>query len=224
MAGAWLAGCQGTAPTAPDAAPSAPAPGPASGASAVHYRVLAQDSEIVVRVYRGGSLARLGHNHVIATRDIDGSLWLDPQTGRASVALGFEKTSLLVDDPALRAANGEDFATDVPADAIAATRDNMLGPRLLDAERYPRIEIRSIETVGTAPGITVQATVQVTDQAFPVTFDTDVEIEDRRITASGEQRLSHAELGLEPFSVMLGALRVQDVMELKYSIVAEQSD
>ena len=47
--------------------------------------------------------------------------------------------SLTVDEAELRAAQGVDFAADVPDSAREGTRRNMLGPAVLDAEHYPQI-------------------------------------------------------------------------------------
>jgi len=42
------------------------------------------------------------------------------------------------------------------------------------------------------------------------------------LTASGEFDLTHAELGLAPYSVALGALRVADRMHVRYRLVAQR--
>ena len=44
-----------------------------------------------------------------------------------------------------------------------------------------------------------------------------------KLTATGEFELTHAELGMKPFSVMLGALQVADKMKFAYRIEAEAS-
>jgi hypothetical protein len=49
---------------------------------------------------------------------------------------------------------------------------------------------------------------------------TTVEIRGDELTASGEFELTHAALGMTPFSVMLGALQVADKMKFVYRIHA----
>jgi hypothetical protein len=46
---------------------------------------------------------------------------------------------------------------------------------------------------------------------------------DRALTASGEARIRQSDLGLTPFSAMLGALQVQDEMRVSFRIVARAS-
>jgi len=50
----------------------------------------------------------------------------------------------------------------------------------------------------------------------PFTLD----ISQGRLTASGATTIRQSSLGLTPFSVMLGGLRVQDELTLKFRLVA----
>ena len=68
-----LAACQ-TSPhraetPAPAPAPAAPSAAPAG---AREYQVVAEESLLQILVYRGGAMARLGHNHVIASHHLSG--------------------------------------------------------------------------------------------------------------------------------------------------------
>ena len=66
--------------------------------------------------------------------------------GASRFELEFSVANLVVDDPMLRSTLGADFASVPTADDIAGTRGNMLGDKVLDGEKYPRIRI-----VGTGP-------------------------------------------------------------------------
>jgi hypothetical protein len=221
------AGCQGTgnAPadgsssTVDTVAPAAP-PAPAS-APGEQWTVIADESLLVARVYRAGRLARMGHDHLIATRALHGTLTLAPVLADSQVEIRFAKSDLLIDDAALRARAGPPFDTEVPAEAIEGTRANLLGPRLLDADQYPMLTVRATAMQGTLAQLLVHASVSVLDRAYPVSFPVAVTIDSNRLVASGSTRITHADIGLEPFSVLLGALRVDETIELDYSIVAE---
>ena len=52
-------------------------------------------SLVAIEVYRGGSLARLGHDHVVASHDVRG--FVAPNAKRAD--LYFRLDSLVVDEP-----------------------------------------------------------------------------------------------------------------------------
>src|SRR5262245_57038327 len=62
------------------------------------YRVDPAESLVVIEVRRGGSLARLGHDHVVASHDVTG--YVSPDEGRADMYLALAR--LAVDEPELR--------------------------------------------------------------------------------------------------------------------------
>src|SRR5216684_4327595 len=99
------------------------------------FRVDPAESLIVIEVRRAGSLARLGHDHVVASHEVGG--YVAPDEGRADlyVALG----RLSVDEAALRTEAG--FDTQPAESDIAGTRANMLG-KVLEAEKFPFALIR----------------------------------------------------------------------------------
>ena len=47
-----------------------------------------------------------------------------------------------------------------------------------------------------------------------------ITVADEVVTASGEFRLTHADLGMEPFSVMMGALAVAPELDFSFDIRA----
>lgn len=174
-------------------------------------------------VFRGGPLASLGHNHVIACRDLAGVVFLMPDRAHSAFELRVPVAQLTVDEPALRGAAGADFAEAVAEDAKADTRRNMLGAALLDADRYPAITLRSGRILRTAGGFQLEIAVAVRDQTrsivVPVTFSEAGE----EIVVTGETRLSQAALGLQPFSVMLGALQVEDELHVRFRVTARRA-
>ena len=40
------------------------------------YQVVGSESLLIVRVYRGGTLARAGHNHIVASHDLAGTVYV----------------------------------------------------------------------------------------------------------------------------------------------------
>jgi len=197
---------------APPPAPVAPLPVvvparplPAAGRLAIDP----QASLIAITVRRGGPLARLGHDHVVAARTVTGDI--DPAGNRAT--LRFRLDAMTVDEPALRREAGLD--TQPSAEAIEGTRRNML-TRVLDAERYPWVDValerQGADTVGAA--ITLHGVTRRYD--VPVTIDATAD----GLRASGTLTLRQTDFGLVPFSVLGGAMAVQDVLELRFAIVA----
>jgi polyisoprenoid-binding protein YceI len=207
----------------------APAPARAAGTTtlAPHlgtpYTVDGAASLLTIRAYRGGTLGAAGHNHVIASHALTGTIYATPDPLRSSFEVHLPLESLTVDEEALRAdEHSGDFPPGVPQSARDGTRRNMLGEQLLDAGRFPEIVLHAVSlTPGDSAGVVqarVQATVRGGEHEFslPVSYQRSGAL----LTVSGETALKQSELGLKPFSALLGALQVQDEMRLRFRIVA----
>ena len=101
------------------------------------FRIDGAASLVTVYVYRDGPLARLGHDHVVASRDVRGFAAAPTDPARARADLRMPVATLIVDAADLRAAAG--FESEPAADDIAGTRENML--KSLDAEAFPAVEL-----------------------------------------------------------------------------------
>ena len=213
-----LAACTPLPPApaqAPAPAATAAMPAPAWQQPGMHVlHIVPQESLLTITVRRGGALARLGHDHVIASRTLQGVV--APAPGRAQFQFRLDEMS--VDEESLRQAAG--LTTTPSADAIAGTRHNML-VRVLDAERYPWVRIEARRTGDkevldadiTLHGVTrtVQLPVRVAEAA-----------DGRGLQASGSLLLKQSDFGIVPFAVLGGAMAVQDQMELAFRITARQ--
>ncbi|MEO0974432.1 MAG: YceI family protein, partial [Pseudomonadota bacterium] len=192
---------------------------PAADARA--YRVVPGESEFEIHVYRDGRLARLGHNHVVASTNLEGTLWLADPVAASVVELVIDKASFTVDEAERRADAGEGFEKPVPDEAVAGTRNNMLSADLLSGELFPSVSVRTLAVEGEWPELRLTAQIMVRDTPKSLTLPMTVTREGDRIRAQGSTRVTHEELALVPFSVMLGALRVREEMLLYYSVVAQ---
>ena len=181
------------------------------------YRIEPARSLLVVTVRRGGSLARLGHDHVVASRGLQG--FVSPLDGRADLYLRLAELS--VDEPALRAEAGLDTQ---PSEAdIAATRANMLD-KVLEVERFPfaLIGVSGPAQMTAAPA---PLTLAITLHGTTRRFDVPVRITASRgeLGASGTLELDQSDFGIVPFSVLGGAIQVQDRLSLRFRIHARQA-
>jgi polyisoprenoid-binding protein YceI len=192
------------------------------------FEILPQSSLLTILAYRGGALASAGHNHVVASHDLSGAIFIPSEILQSSFEVHIPVATLTVDEAALRAQqSAADFAPDVSEGAKEGTRRNMLGEALLDAQRNPEIVLRSLQlepagSVSTDSG-TVQAHVQSTVRGQVRTLTVPVHYQRGRngtLEVSSEFPLRQTDLGLTPFSAMLGALQVQDEMHVSLRIVA----
>lgn len=220
---AVLLGVGACGPREPVSRVPAEPPATVAPTDAVAYQLVPGESEIRILAYRDGPLARLGHNHVISTTAIDGEIQLASPVTRSTVFLEFPVQSLAVDIPAQRAEEGEEFPGELEPSAIEGTRRNMLGEQVLAAELFPRVTLRSQTVAGSLPTLQLTMAVQVRDQIRVIDIPADVIVTEQEIEASGKTTVRQTDLGLEPFSVGLGALSVRDELELKFRLVARPS-
>jgi hypothetical protein len=177
------------------------------------FRVDPARSLVVMEVRRAGSLAQLGHDHVVASHDVAG--YIAPDQGRADLYTALD--ALVVDEPALRDQAGLETHPS-PAD-VAATRRNMLD-KVLESDRFPFAQIavsgagadqreRRIRVAITLHGSTryVDAVAKVQEEATEV-----------RVT--GSFAIDQSQFGIEPFSLLGGAIAVQDRVNISFRLRA----
>jgi hypothetical protein len=208
-------------PPAQEPSPRTAPPRPAAAGPGIAYELV--ESEVTVRVYRDGPLAQFGHNHVIASTGLTGRLELrEPQTS-TRFELELPLATLTVDEPLRRAAAGDEFAVEVSAIDRDGTRRNMLGTALLDAVRFPVLRLESL-AMETGPGAyRVTTRVSVAGRERDLVVPVSIELAGDALSAWGEFKVTHADLGLTPFSAAMGALRVREDMLVSFRLAARRS-
>jgi YceI-like domain len=209
--------------------PEAPVSPIDQGSAGTIYRVDETESELRILVYRAGPLARLGHNHVVVNRRLRGAVNLAGAAGAAAAPafwLSVPSAAFDVDDAQVRAEEGADFAAAVPDDAKSGTLQNMLSAAVLDAAEFPAITVRSV-AVASPQGaeaatrtMVASVTLGVAGHESTIDLPFTLQMESGRLSATGTFELRQSALGLTPYSLMLGALQVQDQMTVKFKIVA----
>lgn len=217
-----LAACAPGPRPAPGPAPTTTAPAAVVAESTARYRVVA--SHLTVRVYRDGPLARLGHNHVVSSNALGGDIDLATPRAATRFALELPLESLAVDLPEDRALAGPDFAAPVPEADRAATRRNMLGEKLLDAARSPSVRVESLGLAGGPADWRATVRITLAGRSHDVEIPIRVETQGQALGVEGSVTLDHAALGLTPFAVALGALRVRPDLEFAFSLRARPAD
>lgn len=175
-------------------------------------------------VYKAGAFSRFGHNHTVAVGDLSGNVLVNRgDLANSRFDLQFGVGQLVVDDPALRSTLGEDFSSVPKPDDIAGTKKNMLSERVLDGDKYPQIRITG---TGPTPGGAMQelaVKVEMLGRVIDLKVPTKVTIDGDQLRAAGEFELNHADLGMQPFSVMAGALQVGEKLSFTYDIRAQRA-
>jgi hypothetical protein len=192
-------------------------------AEAPRFLVDTEASEIRLLVYRAGPLARFGHNHVISG-GVRGEIRVGERADDSGFRLEIPVESFVVDPPAARAEEGEEFASDVSEQARQATRDNLLGKDVLDSASRPLIEIDSIALAGPRwnPTVLARATLRgaIRDLRFPAAVVQQGDV----LTVVASFRIRQSDFELTPFTALGGAIQVRDVVDIRLRIVARRAN
>ncbi|HSV59586.1 MAG TPA: YceI family protein [Variovorax sp.] len=217
----WTAGCAQLPPreAVPAAAATAPAGFPArdyerlAAQGRAVYRVDPVRSLVVITVRRAGSLARLGHDHVVAARAVQG--YVAPDEGRADLYLPLAE--LTVDEPALRAQAG--FDTQPTAADVEGTRANM-HDKVLETQRFPHAFIRVSSVERSTSGARLQLALVLHGVTHNFDVPAQVQATGSELRVEGSLAFKQSDFGIVPFSILGGAVQVQDALDLRFAVRA----
>lgn len=204
---AVAAGCAAPSQQPP---PAAPAPQAKTAADMPFEAWEIVESNLEVRVYRDGPMQQLGHNHLISSAALTGVVELREPRAASGFRLELPLDSLVVDDPGARAAAGVDFAAPVPAKDRDGTKRNMLGTAVLDAQSQAVLKLSADSLQGGPANYDARVRIGLRGEERLVAVPVVVEFAGDRMRIHASLRLRHADLGLKPFTVGLGALSVRD--------------
>jgi polyisoprenoid-binding protein YceI len=179
------------------------------------YKVDPAASLVVIEVRRGGSLARLGHDHVVASHDVTG--YVAPGDGRADLYIALAK--LVVDEAGLRKEAG--FDTQPSESDIEGTRANMLN-HVLEAEKFPfaLIAISGADAKARQATLAVSITLHGKTRSYRVPAE--IEADDKTIGVSGKLDFNQTDFGITPYALLGGAIAVKDGLALRFMIRAKR--
>jgi hypothetical protein len=156
-------------------------------------------STLTVLVYKSGLFSAFADDHVIRAPIAGGSISEAP----LGVRLTVRSADLRVLDPGLA------------PDRRAEVQARMLGPEVLDVERFPEIVFTStsIESSGAdrweaAGRLTIHGQTRLI--SFPVAFATG--------KYRGEVALKQRDFGIEPIRVFGGTVKVKDELKVRFEI------
>jgi len=215
-----LAGCASPVPRVADVAGAQPAAFPdayyrqAAARGEPVYEVDPVSSLVVIEVRRGGTLAHLGHDHVVASHDV--RVYLAPAAGRADLYLRLDR--LVVDERDLRAE--AQFDTQPSAEAIAGTRANMLDKLGAGAHPWALIAVR--DAAIDATGYRMNATLTLNGSTRAMDLSPQIVLSASEAGVDGRVALEQTSFGITPFSILGGALQVQDRVSVRFRIRARR--
>jgi polyisoprenoid-binding protein YceI len=158
-------------------------------------------SKLTVFVYKSGLFSAFADDHTVDAAIARGSISEDAPL---SVAIEVRAAALHVRDPNLSASKRSEVQT------------RMLGPEVLDVEKFPSITFEStaIEPVG-QDRWNVTGRLTIHGQTRPVTFATTRTNGRYHGTVAVKQR----DFGITPITVGGGAVKVKDELKIEFDIV-----
>jgi len=204
----------------------APAPGAPPDFPEGHYRqALAQgrpvlrvdpaESLVVIEVRRAGRLARLGHDHVVASHEVEG--YVAPEEGRADLYVAL--AHLAVDEAPLRAEAGFDTQ---PSDSdIEGTRVNML-EKVLESEKFPFALIRVSGARANRGSATLEVAITLHGETRALQAPAEIETFADGMIVTGRLAFDQTDFGITPYSLLGGAIAVQNRVDLHFRIRARR--
>jgi polyisoprenoid-binding protein YceI len=177
-------------------------------------------SAVNILVRRAGKLSNFGHVHVVTSANETGRVWLGTTPDLSGFEVRVPVEAFVVDDPAARAAAGPEFLAEVPEDARAGTRRNMLGPDVLDSARYPEIVLSSAGPLGDSAPSSLKVRMVVRGAELERDIPVTARVGTDAVSAKGSFTVRQSELGIKPFSIVGGAIAVADEVEVRFDIVA----
>ena len=184
----------------------------------IDIKISSEESWLRVLAYPDGPLKHLGHHHVISHQNINGNVKLSKDPLNSSINIELDINDFVIDDPSLRMEEGGVFDGEVPQKDIDGTRVNMLSENLLDSIQFSSIYIRSKNIEGQFPNIKIHSVVNIKGRDHDVTFPAEVQLQGTNFIAKGQIDITHALIGLTPFSALGGLLTVRDLMVIKFEI------
>jgi polyisoprenoid-binding protein YceI len=172
----------------------------AAAASTDGRAIDAAHSSLKLRVSKSGFFSAFAHNHEIEAPIESGEV---TESGNPSVELRVNARKMRVLDP------------EASADTKAQIQKTMLGPQVLDTERFPEIRFQSteVEAKGTGHWV-VQGTLDLHGQSRPVTVDVALKDGMYRGTAT----LKQTGFGMKPVTVAGGTVKVKDEIRVEFEI------
>ncbi|MFN8102784.1 MAG: YceI family protein [Mycobacterium sp.] len=172
------------------------------------------DGELTVKTGVAGRAARMGHR---LTLRMDS--WRIAVTWKGKTPVAAE---LVVDVDSLQVQHGEGGVTPLSGPEKGVARGN--GLKTLDSKRFPTIEYRPDSIESTAGGYRLSGPLTIHGVSKPTTVDVTVspDGDSWQLTCSAEVR--QTDFKIKPFSMMMGTMKVDDVVTVALDARATAPD
>jgi polyisoprenoid-binding protein YceI len=155
-------------------------------------------SKITVYVGKAGAFSAFGHDHEVSAPIASGDV--DPDAHRVEFTV--RSASMKVLDPKVSDKDREEI------------QKNMVGPEVLNVEKYPEIRFRSVTAERSGDSWTVKGELTLHGQTQPVT----VSAKEQAGHYTGSTKVKQTDFGIKPVKVAGGTVKVKDELRIDFDI------
>lgn len=172
----------------------------AGSAPAQQHAIAAEQSTLTIRVDKSGLFSAFGHTHEIRAPILRG----------VADILEHASAEVHVDARALRVVD-----RDVSEKDRAEIQKTMLGPEVLDSERFPEIVFRTTSAESAGAGRwTLRGNLTLHGETRAVTVEAIL----KNGHYTGHATVKQTEFGMKPVRVAGGAVRVKDEVRIEFDV------
>lgn len=158
-----------------------------------------QQSAITIHVFKSGLFSGFAHNHIVVAPISHANI--DPEHLSAEITVVTKE--MKVTDP------------EVSDKDRAEIQSTMLGPKVLDQEKYPEIHFKSSRIEQTSPQhYRVTGTLELHGMKREITL----EVTGAPEHYHGATKLKQSDFGIKPISLGGGSIKVKDELELEFDV------
>jgi len=159
------------------------------------------ESAVTIHVFKAGLFSGLAHNHLVLAPI--GGASVEPDAKKVEVS--FSTKDMRVIDP------------EVSDKDRAEIQSTMLGPKVLDAAKYPEIRFKSSRIEQTSPDhYRVTGTLDLHGKQKELSF----EVTGTPEHYHGATKLKQTDFGIQPISMFGGSVKVKDELDLEFDVYA----
>jgi polyisoprenoid-binding protein YceI len=160
-----------------------------------------RQSAVTIKVFKSGLFSGFAHDHVVLAPISHAEL--DSQ--RLSAEITVITKEMKVTDP------------EVSDKDRAEIQSTMLGPKVLDQEKFPEIHFKSSRIEQTSPQhYRVTGTLELHGAKQELAFDVVANADHYH----GSTKLKQSDFGIKPISLFGGSVKVKDQLELEFDVYA----
>ena len=165
------------------------------------------DGELHILTGVDGRAAKMGHRLTLAMTSWQASVqWAGGDAANAELTVDVDSINVL---------SGEGGLTPLTGAEKGVCRSNAL--KSLDAKKFPQIRFTSNQIAKTTDGYRLDGALEIHGTSRPQSVEVKVADSGDALELSAQVPVKQTDFGVKPFSLMMGALKVADVVTIAFT-------